>query len=126
MSKDYKVGYGKPPLGSRFKKGQSGNPRGKQKGTRSLEVELAEELTEKVRVTENGKLKTYSKGRLILKSLVAKAIKGDVRAALAAIKLQLDRPEQVDLNADELNEADRAILDDFLRRHLAEERHDES
>lgn len=28
---DYKVGYGKPPLHSRFKKGQSGNPKGRPK-----------------------------------------------------------------------------------------------
>ena len=120
MSKDYKVGYGRPPLGSRFRKGQSGNPRGKQKGTRSLDAELAEELSETVKVTENGKQKTYSKRRLILKALVARAIKGDVRAALAAIKLQLDHPEQGGVEAPDLSETDRAILEDFLRRHGTE------
>lgn len=122
MSRDYKVGYGKPPEGSRFQKGQSGNPRGKEKGARSLDAELSEELGETVKVTENGKLKTYSKRRLILKALVAKAIKGDVRAALAAIKLQIEHPEQNDLKTSELSESDRAILEDFLRRHSDEER----
>jgi hypothetical protein len=30
---DYKVGPGKPPLHTRFKKGQSGNPRGRHAQT---------------------------------------------------------------------------------------------
>jgi hypothetical protein len=29
---DYEVGYGKPPRGAGFKKGQSGNPRGRPPG----------------------------------------------------------------------------------------------
>jgi hypothetical protein len=123
MGKDYKVGYGKPPEGSRFKKGQSGNPRGKQKGVRSLDAELSDELRETVRVSENGRRKTYSKRRLIIKSLVARAIKGDVRAAMAAIKLQLDHPEQDDRRTSDLSDTDRTILEDFLRRH-GEERED--
>lgn len=126
MKKDYTVGYGKPPAGSRFKKGQTGNPNGKQKGVRSLDIELTEELGEKVWVNENGKRKSYSKLRLILKSLVAKAIKGDVRAALAAMKLRLDYPANTGLQGPELNEADRAILDDFLRRHSVKETNDET
>ena len=30
MSRDYEVGWGKPPKASRFKKGQSGNPKGRR------------------------------------------------------------------------------------------------
>ncbi|MDB5317781.1 MAG: hypothetical protein JWO26_370 [Rhodospirillales bacterium] len=30
--RNYKVGYGRPPQGTRFKKGQSGNPKGRPKG----------------------------------------------------------------------------------------------
>lgn len=32
---DYEVGYGKPPAETRFKKGQSGNPNGRPKGSRN-------------------------------------------------------------------------------------------
>lgn len=41
---NYQVGYGKPPKHSRWKKGQSGNPRGRPKGTRGLKTDLHDEL----------------------------------------------------------------------------------
>ena len=39
---DYKVGYKKPPLHTRFKKGQSGNPSGRPKGSKNFSTLLAE------------------------------------------------------------------------------------
>jgi hypothetical protein len=44
QSRDYAVGYGKPPVESRFQKGQSGNPGGRQRGTKSLAALLGEAL----------------------------------------------------------------------------------
>jgi hypothetical protein len=52
MSTDDEVGYGKPPGHSRFKKGQSGNPKGRLSGTRNLKSDLNEELQESVMVRE--------------------------------------------------------------------------
>jgi len=42
--RDYEVGRGKPPVYSRFKKGQSGNPRGP--GPKSLPAPLVDALNE--------------------------------------------------------------------------------
>jgi len=49
---DYKVGPGKPPLHTRFKKGESGNPRGRQ--PKNLPALLVAALNQPVTVTENG------------------------------------------------------------------------
>jgi hypothetical protein len=40
--RDYAVGYGKPPVETRFQKGQSGNPEGRPRGTKKLVTLLAE------------------------------------------------------------------------------------
>jgi hypothetical protein len=52
-SGNYPVGYGKPPLHSRFKKGQSGNPAGRRKGSLNFSSVLLATLNEKVVVNES-------------------------------------------------------------------------
>ena len=47
--KTYDVGYRRPPPASRFKPGQSGNPKGRQRGAKNFATELADELQEKIR-----------------------------------------------------------------------------
>lgn len=97
--KDYEVGDCKPPVEHQFKKGQSGNPKGRPKGTKNLKTDLAEELAERVSINENGKQRKVSKQRLMLKSQITKAIKGDTRAADLVVRtmaqtLGLDAEDQ--------------------------------
>ena len=77
----YEVGYRKPPKRTRFQPGQSGNPRGRPKGTNNLKTDLMEELGEKILIREGEKSRRVSKQRALVKSLVARAVKGDARAA---------------------------------------------
>jgi hypothetical protein len=89
MPGDYEVGYGKPPRGTQFRKGQSGNPVGRPKGTKNLGTDLLEELQERILVREAGGERQLSKQRALLKSITAKAIKGDTRAANLILTLVL-------------------------------------
>ncbi len=78
---DYEVGYRKPPKRTRFKPGQSGNPRGRPKGTKNLKTDLMEELGEKIVIREGDQSRRVSKQRAVVKTLVARTLKGDARSA---------------------------------------------
>jgi hypothetical protein len=77
---NYSTGFMRPPQHSRFKKGQSGNPRGRVRGRKNYRADLLEELAETVTVTENGRQLTISKQKLIIKRMVADAAKGNHKA----------------------------------------------
>ena len=81
MNDDNKVGYKRPPSHSRFKAGQSGNPKGRPKGQKSLRQEVLEELLGTVTIKENGKAVTVTKARAMVKALIGKAASGDTRIA---------------------------------------------
>ena len=109
-SGDYEVGYGKPPKHTRFQPGQSGNPRGRPKGTKNLKTDLMEELGEKILVREGDHARQVSKQRALVKALLTRALKGDVRAANLLLSMMMrlldtgeGAPEEVeDLYPDEL------------------------
>lgn len=83
----YEVGYGKPPKGSRFKKGQSGNPKGRPKGAKSVKSSMKRELESKISVRQNGRTITISKSEAAAKRLVDMALQGDPKALLLLVKL---------------------------------------
>ncbi|HCX15921.1 MULTISPECIES: DUF5681 domain-containing protein [Afipia] len=117
-----KVGYRKPPAKTRFKPGQSGNLNGRPKGSVNLKTDLRSELSEKIRIREGERSLKVSKQRAMLKALVAKALKGDARAANVVLTLvgKLFEPEAVAERVPALTADDQAILERFLARRLAE------
>jgi Family of unknown function (DUF5681) len=124
---DYKVGPGRPPLHTRFQKGQSGNPGGRS--AKSLPALLAKALGETVVVTIDGRRRKLTKREAIVAQMVDKSASADLRAT----KMLLDIMKGVEHKAGEaappaeprrLAAADKEVVQLFverLRRQILQE-----
>jgi len=92
-SQDSSVGYGRPPQAHQFKPGQSGNPKGRRKGTKNFATIFYEALNRKYTIQENGKTRTITGREGIVLRFVNAALKGDVNALrfILAIEPQIER-----------------------------------
>jgi len=79
-NQDYEVGYRKPPKSGQFKKGQSGNPKGRAPGSRGLKTDLKAALKERTTIRANGLEIKGSRQQVMLHTLALRAASGDVRA----------------------------------------------
>jgi hypothetical protein len=86
--RQYAANYRKPPVHARFKKGQSGNPRGRP--AKNLPALLAAALNEKVTVTENGKRRQVTKREAVIAQLVNKSASAELRATKMLIDMLRD------------------------------------
>jgi len=122
------VGYKKPPLHTRFKKGQSGNPKGRPKGTKNFKTDLMEELGEQVLITEAGKDRQITKQRAIVKRTMQKAMAGDMRAigmfASWVAQFLGISPETVE--AEHLSPDDEAIINRYISKAQKSGNNDDS
>jgi hypothetical protein len=84
---DYAVGYRKPPLHSRFRAGQSGNPAGRRQGVRNLKTDVRRTLSTPIKVKEGGRTRNKSTQEGALMVLREKALRGDARALDRIIEL---------------------------------------
>jgi hypothetical protein len=111
----YEVGYGKPPKETRFKPGQSGNPRGRPKGRLNASEVLSRELDQKVSVREGGTTIRMSKRDAAIKRLVADAI-GGKKYALDVVFAHERAIAEASGAAVHHSDEDAAILERFLTR----------
>jgi hypothetical protein len=86
--RDYRVGRCKPPIHSRFRKGQSGNPKGRPPGSRNTATLFGEELDAPVSITEYGGRKNLTKRAVIVKQVVNKAASDNLRACEMVFKME--------------------------------------
>jgi hypothetical protein len=117
------VGYGNPPEATRFKKGQSGNPKGRRKGSLNAATVLAATLRERVVIKENGVRKTVTKLEAAIKQLVNKAASGDLRALQMLVAWAREAEIRKDLPSAEtaaLGELDQKVMERILKRVQAE------
>ena len=116
---DYKVGPGKPPLNTRFRKGQSGNPGGRRK--KQLPALLADALNETVFVTIDGERREITKREAIVHQLVNKSTTADLRATKMLFDMMKDAEQKAGVAASPpeprpLDEADKEVLQAFVER----------
>lgn len=115
----HQAGYKEPPRHTQFKKGQSGNPKGRPKKAKTVEEVLRKELAAYVTISEGGKRWRITKLEAILRHLIHKAAGGDARiAAMLLNELRSHKFDEGD-NLPELLRQFRAID----ARHAAEEQH---
>ena len=112
----YQVGYGKPPKHTRFKKGQSGNPKGRPRGARGFKTDLEDVLNAKVKVVKDGRPKTVTSQQAVLMRSIEKALKGEPRAMDRVLSMAAEHSAEK-----EAQSAERALSgtdDDILARYL--------
>lgn len=110
----YDVGYKKPPKRTQFKKGESGNLKGRPRGAKSLKTIARRLLTEKISVrTARGESRVTRIEAMMMK-LIESASKGDFRSLQAMFTLYQqvmpDEPLDVAVADVPLSAADAATL----------------
>ena len=78
---DYPVGYKRPPAAFRFKKGQSGNPKGRPKGAPTMAELFMREAALLVTIKSGDDVRQIQKREALVRRVIDKAIQGDLRAA---------------------------------------------
>ncbi len=78
--RDYEVGYGRPPEATRFRKGKSGNVRGRPRKSHDAAIDVAGLLDEPVKVREGGEIKQMQPKEVALRKTLKQALEGDRRS----------------------------------------------
>src|SRR5580693_1826918 len=113
----YAANYRKPPLHTRFKKRQSGNPRGRP--AKNLPALLAAALNEKVTVTENGKRRQVTKRAAVIAQLVNKSASAELRATKMLIDMLRDiekRAEPAMAEKNPFSPTDKEVVQHLITR----------
>jgi hypothetical protein len=117
-SSDHAVGYGRPPKATQFKKGKSGNPKGRPKGSRPIGAVLQEVLGQRISVTENGKTRRLPALEVMLRRLANDAMRNEPVALKLMLSLfdRYGESPEAGIRLDEVLAEDRAILANFLKQ----------
>jgi len=126
-SSSERVGFCRPPKATRFRKGISGNPKGRPKGSLNVATALMKALREKVVLNEGGKRKTVTKLEAAVKQLVNKAASGEISALKQLLELARDAETKQSVvsasQAPAFSKIDREVMEGILKRFEASDDH---
>jgi len=111
---DYEVGYKRPPSGHRFKKGISGNSKGRPKLIKDFKTDLKDELEEIITVQEGGKVKPITKQKALIKKLLSKALGGELGALKTLTSLIALHLGTSEAEFEELSDEDKKLLNKYI------------
>ena len=120
----YAVGKGRPPIHSRFKPGQSGNSKGREKHSRNMRTIMQQVLNENMQIREGGRLRRMPAMEALVRTTLNRAFKGDPKAMASLLVLvrhcgygaDHDAPAAELLSGTDL----KAIIDDYINRNVSE------
>ncbi len=83
---DYKVGYGNPPKDKQFKKGKSGNPKGRPKHATTFLEAINRKMGSFIFVTENGVKKKKTTLEVIVQRYINQVLSGNDKLLALFVK----------------------------------------
>src|SRR5262245_8154931 len=116
----YEVGYGKPPREHRFKPGQSGNRKGRPKGTKNTAILLEDLFNRKIEVRTGGSVRKISLREAMLTRFAEAALKGDVKAATFLLQLEEQQKGKSMVRHDIMLKSEEDVRAALLQRGLPE------
>lgn len=121
MPDEQKCGFCVPPKEHQYQKGQSGNPRGRPRGTRNRNTIVREQMNRKITLTgPNGNSRRISTKEGIIAKQINKALQGNTDSAKWMIELSdaADAEYEAMFTArEQLNHDDKLILQQYVKSH---------
>jgi hypothetical protein len=120
---DYDIGFGKPPVHTRFQAGLSGNPSGRPKGSKNLKSLARKVMNTKVPIRENGKVRMISKAEALVMTVFNRGLGGNdacARTSLNLIQLALADTDTGSASPESLalqSQDDLTVLGDLMKRY---------
>jgi len=84
---NYSVGFCRPPLHTRFKPGQSGNPSGRVKGSKNLKTLFHQILNEQIPLRDGTQSKSITKAEALMRRLIIGGLNGDGRSMMTLMRI---------------------------------------